>query len=280
MEILYVCSSSDFLTGSFAMASYLARKTDSVLVGVIFESLDWEEIPLAYSGAFPDAIGYTVSTALPENDDVRARAEAQVQRFRDACIAAEVKHKVHIDRNRPLRELIAESRYADLIILSAGLSPDNKDKKTPTDFVMRALEKAECPLIVASEHFEKISQLIFAYDGSLDATYAIKQFSYLFPQFRHTPIVLVEVLSDSQEGITEKHKLHEWLGMHYSDVSLVALEGEQAVKLLEYLNSVHDAMVVIGGFGRGALSKIFTRSISEPIVRMIDLPLFIAHVPE
>lgn len=185
-----------------------------------------------------------------------------------------------MDRNKPLRELVSESRYADLIILNPGLSPDKNDSGIPTEFVKRSLEKSECPVIVASGSFETVDRLIFAYDGTLNSLYAIKQFSYLFPQFTDTPIALVEVLPEGRDCMTEKHKLHDWLGMHYSDVTLVTLRGNRPDELIEYLTDIDNAIIVMDGFGRGMLSKLLSPSVSAPVVGMIGLPVFIAHVPE
>lgn len=281
MEILYVCSSTDFLTGSFELACYLARRTNSVLVGVILESLYWEETPIVLRSGSRNYIDYTVSTAIPENDKVRAESEEQIKKFKDACIASEVRHRVHIDRNKPLRELLLESRYADLIILNtASFYPNGGNESKPIVFVKNILEKTECPVIVGPQHFEKIDRLVFAYDGSLNAVYAIKQFSYLLPIFKDISITLVEVLTGKHEYITEKHKLSEWLNMHYSDVKFVSLNGVRSEKLIGYLAEIQNAMIIIGGYGRGILSQLFSPSISEPIVSTVDMPVFIAHVPE
>ena len=274
MEILYVCQSEDFLSGDFELAAYLARKTDSILVGAILENLAWEEVPIAESGSVH------ISTDLPQNEPVRVHTEELAARFKDACVCAEVRYRVHIERNRPLRELVAESRYADLIIVSATLSPDGKDKKVPTDFVSMLLEKAECPVIVGNERFEKISRLVFAYDGSLNAVFALKQFSYLFPQFSDTPITLVEAIAEEQECITEEHKLHEWLGMHYSEVELVTLKGAGTDQMLQYITGLSHVLIIMDGYGRGFLNRIFRPSLVAPVIDLIGMPVFIAHIPE
>ena len=275
MEILYLCNSNDFLTGSFELACYLAKRTNSVLVGVIFESLYWEETPIVRRSGTRNYIDYNVSTAIPENDPVRAQADQQIKKFKEACIAAEVRHKVHIDRNKPIGEVISESRYADLAILNTtGFYP--KEAKTIA-FIKNILEKSECPLIVGPQHFEKIDRLIFSYDGSLNAVYAIKQFSYLLPLFKDIPITLVEVLMGKQKGITEKHKLSEWLNMHYTHIEFISLNGQESEKLIEYLADIQDAMVIMGGYGRNILSHLFAPSVSATVVGTIDLPVFIAH---
>lgn len=276
-KILYICDSTDFLSGSFDFASYLAKKANAVLVGVILENLDWEEVPVAKRLGHHAYIDYTISTALPENEQRRAETELEVKKFKDACIAKEVKYKVHIDRGDPLSEILSESRYADLIIIDAGVSIAEKDKEVPSGFVRHILEQSECPVIVAPEYFDTLSEIIMTYDGTKNAVHAIKLFTYLFPEFKELKTTLLEVISEEDEDVTEKYKLHEWLGMHYADVELIALKGDEDLELGRYLLQKHNALIVMDGFSRSAFIRLFSPSVSEPLLRVLRLPVFISH---
>jgi hypothetical protein len=276
-KILYVCNDTDFLNGSFDFAAFMARLTKSVLTGVFIENLDWEEVPVAKSLGGHPYIDYTVSTALPENEQKRVRTTMEVQKFRDACAVRDVKCKVHIDRNTPVKELLLESRYADLIILDPAITYIERDKSVPTKFVKEILRKAECPVIIAPDYFNTIDKLLFAYDGSKSAVFSMKQFTYLFPEFRDCKTMLIEVLSSDESAATEKYKLREWLGMHYSDVEIVELKGDEEDELFRCLYPKKDGIVVMDGFNRSSLSRLIEPSVSEPLLRLLPLPVFISH---
>jgi hypothetical protein len=106
--------------------------------------------------------------------------------------------------------------------------------------------------------------------------HAIKQFTYLFPEFRDFRIQLVQV--------EEKHKwqagallLTEWLNSHYPNLEYITLRGNPEDKLVNYLLPLNSAFVVMGALGRNFLSRFLRKSMADMIPGTIVNPIFIAH---
>ncbi|WPQ60443.1 hypothetical protein SIO70_19025 [Chitinophaga sancti] len=100
---------------------------------------------------------------------------------------------VQVDGGDPLMEILLESRYADLILLDPATAFSAIHVTIPTGLVEETLFATECPIVLMPANFTGIEQLVFAYDGRADSMYAIKQFTYLFPELRDTRIVVVSI---------------------------------------------------------------------------------------
>jgi nucleotide-binding universal stress UspA family protein len=141
--------------------------------------------------------------------------------------------------------------------------------------VRRLLAESKCPVVLAPRTFTEPKNIVFAYDGSDASLFAIKQFSYLFPQMRDKPLFVVEVTDDGI--IRENGKLREWLSGKYIHVAYEVLRGEPSARLLEVAMSTQGAILVFGAFGRNAISRFFKPGTADSILKLAASPMFIAH---
>ena len=175
----------------------------------------------------------------------------------------------------PIDEIIRESLFADLLITDAGTSFLPGDQEGwPSKFVASLLAEAKCPVILAPFYFDGLNEIIFAYDGTDSSIFAIKQFTYLFPQLSETKITLLQVLSEDETDITEKEKLKGWLMMHYNAVHLESVNGQPDVELFKVFLTRKNKLLVMGAYGR---KMFFKRSTAELVLKTSDVPLFITH---
>jgi hypothetical protein len=243
-------------------ACYLARLTHSRLTGVFLEGTPERGVPGMQRVEEP-------LTADPVLQHVR--------RFREACMCREVPARVHRDRGIPVGDILLESRFADVIVVDPETSFQNVNKSFPDRFIRDILLAAECPVVVSPYQFEALNEVIFAYDGTSSSVYAIKQFTYLFPEFKQKRVVVVNVRNDEDSAIEEQYKMKEWLSAHYDEVELAVLKGGASDELFGFLLERKDAIVVLGAYGRGILSRFLKPSHASLLLRTINLPIFIAH---
>jgi hypothetical protein len=259
-------------TYAIDFACYLAKLTGSRLTGVFLEGASDGYGPA--TGSPEDFAGIAcTSTGELVNDPVLQR----VGRFREACICREVPARVHRDRGIPLEELLLESRFADLMVVDPEMSFQKQERGAPTHFIREIFPAAECPVMVSPYSFDGMEKVIFAYDGSASSVFAIKQFTYLFPMFRSKKAIVVNVSKEKMSAIEEQYKMKEWLSAHYQDPEFVVLTGDASDELFGYLLEKKNAIVVLGAYGRGILSRYLKPSHANLLLRTINLPIFIAH---
>ena len=259
-------------------ACYLGRLTKSKITGIFLENLVEEErlvlkevrgkefMELALD---EDSDEYKVKTALINNN---------IACFKEACTAREVSYKVHRDRGTPTTEILKESRFADVLVVDAATSFDKHYKSTPTEFIKNILKGSECPVIIAPEHFEGIDEIIFTYDGSSSAVFAMRQFTYLFPQFRHMKLSIVTENEAGEWQDPEKYNLKEWLNEHYSNFHFEVVKGNTDRKLFDHVCNRKNSFLVMGAYSRSALSQFFQRSHADILIRTGSQPIFITHL--
>lgn len=239
-------------------ACYIARLTHSRLTGVF---LDAETAELVYS----------------EPAAKNSLSGESIRLFREACTNRGTNCSVCNEISIPAADLIKESRYAELQIVDPDMSLTEKKEELPSAFIKDILAHSECPVIMAPFNFYEVDEIVFAYDGSAGSVYAIKQFTYLFPEFSGKKITVVQVNEDGKNLYTGKEHVGELLQLHYSSIGYQLLQGKAADELFGYLLTKKNVFIVMGAFGRSMLSGLIRHSTAELIIRTINQPMFIAH---
>jgi len=259
-------------TYAIDFACYLAKLTHSRLAGVFLEGTPEGDTPGILRMAEPEGVEEMTDGTLASDTVFH-----HVRRFREACLCREVPTRVHRDRGVPVKDILLESRFSDLIVVDPETSFQNVDKSFPGRFFRDVLVAAECPVVVSPYSFEGLNEVVFAYNGSGSSVFAIKQFTYLFPELKHKKAVVVNVRGGDDAAIEEQYKMKEWLSAHYEDVEFVVLKGDASDELFGYLLDRKNAIVVLGAYGRGILSRFLKPSHARLLLRTINLPIFIAH---
>jgi nucleotide-binding universal stress UspA family protein len=274
-KILLAMDALHINTQAIEFSCYLARLTCSRLTGVFLEDVLSEPA----FGAFQQ-VAQMQGGGVTDTEAASARAEitdANILQFRRACESRGVVPNIHRDRGTPLDEVVRESRFADLVVVDPETSFARKKGPLPGKFVKDVLQEAECPVIIAPYTFHAIDEVIFAYNGSASSVWAIKQFTYLFPEMKQKKAVIVEVKEKNDGAIEEQYKMKEWLRQHYANVEVKIYVGDPSDELFGYLIDKKNAIVVIGAYGRGWLSRLLKPSQARIIVKTVNLPLFITH---
>jgi len=275
-KMLYVTDvlKTDPVTLDFAC--FLCNLSNSRLTGVFLQNLRRETRPAAMMKKKAIEGGIDIKTDNP--DELKERCTSDnIQLFKEACEKRGISGIVHRDGGVPLEEVIIESRYADLLMIDAGTSFSAQTESVPTHFVTDVLADAECPVVVLPESFERLHKLAFTYDGRPSSVFAIKQFTYLFPELREHPVVVITIAEHNRPLPDEKYKLNEWLHNHYEDIDFIVIDSAVKTGLLDSLLLRKDDFIVMGAFGRNAFSSFVTPSHATPVLKLITQPMFIAH---
>jgi hypothetical protein len=276
-KILLAMDAINLHVPSVDFACYLGRLTRSKVTGIFLENLKADEHPVLRKVHGAAYLDWEVDPTNPAYQDKQAMISKHIEFFRDACDSRSVRSTLHRDCGVPAKEIIHESRFADLIIIDPETSFKSRHEGAPSSFAKEVLAHAECPVVIAPQSFDSIDEIIFTYDGSASSVFAIKQFTYLFPGLAEKRTIIVQV---NEQGIWEdqdKYNFKEWLQNHYSAIGFEVLKGDAEDKLFDYLFKRKNSFVVMGAYGRSAVSRYFKHSKSDRLMRTITQPLFISH---
>jgi len=276
-KILLALDPQNMNMNTIDFACYLSRLTCSRLTGVFLEDLLAGERPVIRTLEGASYLDSRVVPDSPEGEEKRGITEENIRSFKVACDCRGVQTLVHRDRGVPATEIVEESRFADVIVVDAETSFTKRNELLPGRFIKDVLVDSECPVIIAPYSFDSIDDIIFSYNGEKSSVFAIRQFTYLFPELRPKKAIVVSVRNDGEEALEEQFKMKEWMRNHYDEVEYVVLKGEPSDQLFGFLLEKKNGIVVMGAYGRDMLSRFFKPSHARLIIKTVNLPIFIAH---
>lgn len=258
-------------------ACFLSGMGRSRLTGYFFEDNKYEDEPVMKSAwGFP-YVETIVAGDMQEGIAQRAKTADNMKAFIKACEEKGILATTCRSKPSQIGEIIAESSFADLLIIDAAASYDSDQQDPPSDVVKEILASANCPVVIAPALHSSIEEIVFCYDGSPSAVYALKQFVYLFPDQDTAKATVVQVNESESIPEAEKKRVMQFLSRHYNYADFIALKGDGENELLNYLLKKKHAMVVMGAYGRNMLSRFFRKSHADLLIKTLDFPLFIAH---
>jgi hypothetical protein len=270
-KILLAFDGNHFSEGSFRMAAFLNEHEPILATGVFLQSVDYRDI-IGYSGI---SAGAPMTVSPPQTDETAILKN--IATFENRCLHAGMEFRVHRDTDLfALQELQRETRFADMMILSSELFYNNIGADQPNDYLKRVLRQTECPILLVPENYELPSKLMLAYDGKPDSVFAIKQFTYLFPQFYQWETRLIN-LEEEDEPIPHQELIQELAAKHFSNLTIEALTTANEKNFATWASEQTDHIMVSGAFGRSELSTLFHKSFLNNIIEEHRMPVFIAH---
>lgn len=278
LKILLALDAINPEKNAIAFGCYIANLSNSKLTGVFLENLVENQattVAQLYEMNYVDMSIYMNSLDISKKG---AKIEMSIELFKNECKSRNVDFDIHYDYGFPVEELINESRYADLLIIDADTSFYKKSDVVPSKFVKDILKRAKCPVFVAPENFERIDEIVFAYDGSDSALFAIKQFTYLFPQFSSKKASVIQVYNENETKEENNPKFLEWLNNHYTHVNLEDLYGKADHRFIGIQLKRKNIVIVIGAYGRSLISQFFRHSDADLLMKIKFQPLFISHL--
>ncbi|MBI1344268.1 MAG: hypothetical protein GC171_15195 [Terrimonas sp.] len=256
---------------------FIAGLSHSGITGVFLENLVADERPVLKEMSGQHFLEWELDKTSDAYQLKQNRVEEHIAIMRETSFKKGIDFNLHRDKGLPAHEMIEESRFADMIIVDAATSFRKRYEGVPSAFVKDILKEAECPVIVAPESFEGIDEIVFTYNGTPSSIFAIKQFTYLFPELKDKRTIVFRVHPIGEQTESDHYKFKEWIKKHYTNFNFYTTEGDVPGNLLQYLYTRKHAFVVMGGYGRSELSRFFKKSKAGLLIKTLTLPFFITH---
>ena len=268
-KIILALDGNHLSEGAFKFVTQLNKYEPVLLTGVFLPVVDYAELLYSLGG-----LGGPLYFQDAELEDTR-NIQKNIDRFKDLCLEYGLEYRVHPDLDRHvISEIKQESRYADLLVIASELFYENLGDDSHEQYVENALHKSECPVVLIPEHYHAPDNITLAYDGSESSVYAIKQFAYLFPEFKHLKTLLVYAGTKDIPGIAE---IEELAARHFVNLTVCKLEIDPKKYFNTWLEDNGNTMLVSGAYSRSALSEVLSSSFISKTIRDHKVPIFVAH---
>lgn len=257
-------------------------------------ALDWTKPGDAFlSGIFLDDPTYTgfkiydaiddqgISNQVLETNrkiDANKRMQSAID-FSNRCQKAGLQHNIHHDRHIAVIDLIQETRFADLLLISQEEKFSHHEQEFPSRFLREIMNDTECPIVILPKTHRPVENIIFFYDGRFQSVHSMRNFAFLFPNWSSLPTQLMSVRSmEDNLHLPNNKLLKEWLGRHFRNVQYHVTKGIPEIEILHFLNNQpSNSIIIMGARKRIMLSKWLRTGLLEKIIHQFDFPVFIAH---
>jgi len=218
-----------------------------------------------------------MAVATQTEEKTRAASVKALQRRFDL---EGVRYNIRTDKPIALQSLITESHFADMLLIDGDESFSNWDTSKPSRFLRSLLADTDCPLMIVPREFSPIEKFVFCYDGSPSSVYAIRQFTYLFPESAERQVEIMMVTDERHTNhFPNHHLLKELLKRKYNVVLQSIIKSSDTVNaMMDHLQTENKhCMVILGAYQRSSFSRWLYQSTADTLIAGLNMPLFIAH---
>jgi len=260
---------------SLELGIYLAQLTGSPLIAIFIDNFNTTETmseQFIYENVY---VKNTSTLNLPAVLPNEQKLEKSVQLFEATC-ARRVAHHILSNASRTLDELIDETQFADILVASPAVylsSPINQSSV----FIKHLLRKSKCPLIFSPCQFKEIRELYFALDNRFASCFAIKQFTYLFPELRDKKLTILQINDKTIPENKDYEKIIRYLEPHYKEITFYKPADKPVDELFDCILTNRDAFMITDTYVHSNLSAFFKHNGIGSSMELNTLPLFITH---
>jgi nucleotide-binding universal stress UspA family protein len=276
-KILLAIDESTPGTTLMQQAASIARLDDSVVVGVFVQDtslLDYYTV----LGGEPNYYEHAYRVIKEEMNEEERKVVGLIDYFVDFCHSAGIRFKVHFDKGAPFEELVDESRFADLMLLSYRTYFASDNEGNHQELVKRLIARAHCPILLLPEQGYEIHTVLLCYDGEQASINAINSYAFRFEKaasrYKH---ILLRTFKTPEDRTELESGLEELLSLRFGTVEQIDLYGDPHEVLLHHASLNPGSMLVMGAYGHSALTRLFVTSTAEHVVKSGTVPAFVAH---
>lgn len=271
-KLLVAFDGTHFSTGAMNFVRLLNEREPVVVAGLFLP-----QVVYANLWSYADARAGSAFIPLIEGDESDL-VEKNINRFIEYCGQNNISYKIHKDfYDFALPELKRESRFGDLLILGSETFYEDLGTSRPNEYLREALHAVECPVLLIPEQFDFPEKNILACDASETSVYAIKLFSYLFPEFRKNKTIVVTLPPADKKFLDHEPYVRELVTAHFPDCTLLHLDVDPSKYFATWVSEMESAILVAGSYSRSFFSELLKHSFVANVIRDHKVPVFIAH---
>lgn len=256
---------------SIQTAIQLSKQHQAHLVGVFLDDFTRNSFDVA------QALQQNNMQAMIEKD--QHLRDTAVKLFEEQCQAQKLNYTVRRDKNFAIQDLLRESIYADLLVISADETFTRFPEEPPTRFIRDLLADVQCPVLISPLRAQPLDKVVMLYDGAPSSVFAIKMFTSVLSITRLLPTEVITVKGPEDDSHLPENKLmKEFMRRHSPDAVFTVLKGEPEQAILDKLKAENEStLIVLGAYQRGTVSRWFRSSMADLLLKQLKCPLFIAH---
>lgn len=274
-SILVGLDGSDFCWHALEYAVSLSLHTKALVAGAAVVDRDYllrpEPVPLGGASFKGDRDQAIVAAA-------EQRANQILDQFIQTCTKHEVPSKPLLLEGNPGEAIVEHAQRYDLVVMGKESMFHAPQQTTSCGTLRTVLKGTPRPVVVVPPKPGSGNSVLIAYDGSLPSAHAIQMFM-LSGLHVGRELHVLTIDSDQTRGAKIADHATEFLGFHHVKAKrhLVPPRGNIGSTILEVGNDLGAGMVVLGSYGKSAITEFFLGSMTRYFLDHSKVPLFLYH---
>jgi nucleotide-binding universal stress UspA family protein len=262
-------------------AARLAKRHDAEVAGLAI--VDTKRITTDVGGGGIGTMYYAEQRRAELSDEVRAKGRELLDTFVDRMEAAGVEHVERIEEGVPIKRMVEDTRYQDLLVV--GREPHfyyaHPDRETTT--LSDIVKKSVCPALIVCGAPRDVSEVLIAYDGSSASAATLQRFAQFQPFGTDLTVDLAHVRAGRIESREHSELLLRqaatYLKSHgYESISENSLsEGDPGERILEHAENSGTDLLAAGTHSVSAIQRLAFGSTTQHLIDQCVAPLFTFH---
>ncbi|ASU38842.1 universal stress protein [Herbaspirillum sp. meg3] len=253
------------------LAAEIAIAHDAHLIGVAVTGIS--------RFIYPDGMVFVTSVI----DTLRQRAQHSLDQFEETVKKMGVNsYERRVSEDDAQGALALQARYSDLVVVSQmDLSePDAVDISDLPEYVMLNSSKPVLVVPYAGKFSDTGSNILVAWDGSMEATHAIAN---ALPMLKRAKKVTLAIFNQSQRFATHGEQPGADIGLYLARHG-VKIEIEEENTELDVGNALLSLaadkgadLLVMGGYGHSRFREVLLGGVTSLILNTMTLPVLLSH---
>lgn len=232
---------------------------------------------IANVGPVPMGAGTAAAELVQHRLDAARTASRQAgDLVQSACDRAGIRCHLITEAGDPFEEVCSLWRYHDITVLSLRGLFEYGVVHDPLDMTVRIIGRGVRPIIAVGSQHRPVQRVLVAYNGSMEAAKALKQ----FVQFKPWPHVSVRIVAFEVSEDAAKPLLHdaaEYCLAHGLTVETMHDQRETRHGLDHMITDWPADAVVMGSTARSRLFRHLLGDTALHMVKNANVPLFMSQ---
>jgi nucleotide-binding universal stress UspA family protein len=209
-------------------------------------------------------------------EDARRRVEKFLAGFAGRCAEEDVSCEVIEKVGVPHEQIVLTGQRYDLVVLPQQSHFHFETERKADDTVEKVLRQSARPVVVVPSLQRRSGPVVVAYDGGVHAARALQAFQALGVE-PSAEVLVVSVHENVPEAVERAEHAIAFLASHGIPAlrTAAAASGPVAPAILRAAESVDARLLVAGMRDRRPLTKLFSGSTTQALLRSAQRPIFL-----
>lgn len=279
-RILLPLDKSKFTDASIHFAIKMAKAHDAEITGLVV--IDLEGIKSSIGPLPPGVSFYAKELEHTRIEKNFQHVDALLDKFRDACSKAGVKHRTGKDQGSPSKTITAKSLYYDVLIMGLKTHYEFDIEDKPGGALGDILGETITPVFAVPQDYfppqdpKERRKALFPFDGSLAAARTMQRFVQLANPI-NTEVHLLISHESKVEGDNILNHAEKYLKIHGINNIEKIYTNENIIRFISKNLLDWPDLFVLGAHSKKGIFDFMLGSLSRFLIQEDTKPLFIGQ---